>query len=513
MREIELKLEIEPSALPRLARHPRIRASAQGRARTRQLHTVYFDTEDLALARNGLELRIRQADRSFRQTVKAEASERGALFDRVESECAVEGDAPQVDRIPEPALRERVWRTVAGRPLAPVFETHVRRTRRLLREGDDELELCQDVGEVVAGGVRQAICELELEVRQGSPAFAFDLALELLGSVELRPARGSKAARGYALVTGERARPRKAGRIRLDDQALLHEALAAIVTDCLAQIRANEVPAAESVDPEGVHQLRIGVRRLRSALRLFGPLLPRPQVEALNGELRWLAWELGPARDLDVFVEELIGPLARSHPDDPALKTLRDEACGLREEARQQVRAALASARYTRLVLGLGHWLARAAWTDQALSEESARLFLPADTYACELLERLHRKTRRLGRRLADASIEERHRLRIRAKRLRYAAEFFRGLHPGKRARRYLRRLSALQDVLGELNDVATADRVLAELLSRVDPAPVNWHAAGFVAGWKGHTAERRLETVERLWERFEAAGRFWRED
>lgn len=513
MREIELKLEIDPSSLPRLARHPRIRAAAEGRAQTRQLRTVYFDTEDLALARNGVELRIRQLGRSYRQAVKAEASERGALFDRVESECQVEGEVPQIERILDPSLRELVWRVVAGRPLSAVFYTDVRRTRRILKEGDDELELCQDQGEVVAGETRRAICELELEVRQGSPAFAFDLALELLGSIELRPARASKSMRGHALLSGERARPRKARRVELSRQALLHEALASIVSDCLAQIRANEAPASEGVDPEGVHQLRIGVRRLRSALRLFGPLLPLEQVQSLNGELRWLAWELAPARDLDVFVEELIGPLARTHQDDPAIKTLRDEATALRAEARQRVREALDSPRYTRLVLSLGHWLARAAWTDQALSQESARLFLPAESYASELLERLHRKALRLGRRLEGATIEDRHRLRIRLKRLRYAAEFFRSLHPGKRTRRYLSRLSALQDVLGELNDVATADRVLAELLSRVQPAPVHWHAAGFVAGWKAHVAERRLASLENLWDRFEEVGRFWRHE
>jgi inorganic triphosphatase YgiF len=511
LRETELRLEIDPSALARLTRHPRIRDAAEGRAQTRQLHTVYFDTEDLALARNGLELRIRREGRVFHQTVKAESGERGGPFDRVESECPIEAEAPRIDRIGEPSLRELVWRAVAGRPLSPVFETVVRRTRRLLRDGERELELCQDVGELVVGDERHGICELELAVRHGSTAFAFELALELLGTLELRPARASKASRGYALLTGERAGPRKARRVELNRQALLHEVLVAVVRDCLAQIRANELPASEGVDPEGVHQLRIGVRRLRSALRLFGPLLPRPQVTALNGELRWLAWELAPARDLDVFVDELIGPLARSHQDDPALKTLRDEAVALRDEARQRVREALDSPRYTRLVLNLGHWLARAAWTDQPLSEQSARLFLPAEAYASELLERLHRKLLRLGRRLEGASIEERHRLRIRAKRLRYASEFFRSLHPGKRTRRYLGRLSALQDVLGELNDVATADRILAELLSRVEPAPVNWHAAGFVAGWKGHTAERRLATLEQLWDRFEAAGRFWR--
>jgi triphosphatase len=511
LREVELKLEIEPAALARLARHPRIRATTQGRAQTRQLHTVYFDTEDLALARNGLELRVRRAGRTSLQTVKAQARERGALFDRAESECPVAGNEPQIEKLPDPSLRELVRRATAGRPLRPVFEIDVRRTQRRLREGENELLLCQDVGEIFAASQREPICELELEIRQGTPAFAFEVALELQ-SLGMRPSRASKAARGYALLTGERPQPRKARRLKLNRQALLHEVLASIVSDCLAQIRANEVPACEGIDPEGVHQLRVGVRRLRSALRLFQPLLPRHHVRSLNGELRWLASELGPARDLDVFVDELIGPLASAHPDDPALKTLRDEAVALRTESQRRVGEALLSSRYTRLVLQMGHWLARAAWTDQALSEESARLYLPARLYTSELLERMHRKAVRLGRRLEQGSIEERHLLRIRLKRLRYAAEFFRSLYPGRRARRYLERLSQLQDVLGELNDVATADRLLAQLLSRVEPASVNYHAAGFVAGWKGHTAEQRLAQLEALWEPFEASRCFWRD-
>jgi CHAD domain-containing protein len=409
-------------------------------------------------------------------------------------------------------VRDRVWRAAAGGSLRPVFASDIHRTRRILREQENEVELCLDVGEIATDSQRVEVRELELELCQGSSSFPYEIALALSDSDGLRPARESKAERGYTLLTGERPGPQKARPLQLDRKAVLPEVLSAVVTDCLAQVRANEAPALDGTDPEGVHQLRVGVRRLRTALRLFRPLLPREPVRELSAELRWLGRELGPARDLDVFVDELIGPLVRAEGADPALATLRDAAIVWRGECRARARAALLSPRYSRLVLRLGHWLASAAWRDQPLGEQSARLYLPAAVFTSELFDRQHRKIVRMGRRLERASIEERHLLRIRLKRLRYAAEFFRSLYPAKRSRRYIRRLARLQDRLGELNDVAMADRVLAKLLSRVEPAPVNQHAAGFVAGWKASVAERRLSTLGSAWRRFAAAPRFWRD-
>jgi CHAD domain-containing protein len=252
---------------------------------------------------------------------------------------------------------------------------------------------------------------------------------------------------------------------------------------------------------------------MRSALGFFAPALPDPDRDALREELRWLGGELGPARDLDVLATELLDPMLRQRPHDAALACLRGAAEAARGEAHARVRSALGSPRWPRLALETGGWIARRAWREQALGPGSAQLFLPARLYAAGVLERRHRRARKLGRRLAEATAEERHRLRIRLKKLRYAAEFSASLYPGRRARRYARRLADLQDALGHLNDVANAERQLDALLARLGrAAPAGApRAAGFAAGWGARSASAELARLPARWERFADAARFWR--
>jgi triphosphatase len=398
-------------------------------------------------------------------------------------------------------------------PLAPVFEVHLDRTRRLLHEDRAALRCDLDVGEIRSAWGVLPICDVEIAGRGGDPAHSHRLALELLDDVALRPMPRSLAERAAERITGRGPATRKARPVEAPEDAVLEDLLAAVAEGCLAQIVENEPAASLGVDPEGVHQMRVGARRLRSALGFFAPVLPERARTALRDELRWLAGALGPARDLDVFATELLGPLVAARPEDAALARLRDVAEDARGEAHARVREALGDARWPRLALETGAWIARRAWREQALSQASAQLFLPARLYAAGVLERRHRRARQLGRRLAEAATEERHQLRIRLKKLRYAAEFTACLHPGRKAERYARRLSRLQDALGHLNDVANADRQLAALLTRmgaVAPAGAQ-RAAGFAEGWVAHSAHAELARLPARWQRFERAARFWR--
>jgi CHAD domain-containing protein len=255
--------------------------------------------------------------------------------------------------------------------------------------------------------------------------------------------------------------------------------------------------------------MRVGVRRLRSALGLARSCAGPGEVEPLLEDLRWLGQVLGAARDLDVLLDRVLDPLASREGSDPALRRLRDVGLEARAEVQARVLEALGSPRFARLGLALGRWLAREREREEG--DAGAELRQPAREWAAILLERRHRKARRLGRRLGEASSRERHRLRIQTKKLRYAAEFFRSLHPGERAQRYIARLADLQDVLGELNDAATADRLLGALVSRLEPAPLYYHAAGFASGWQAHDAERRGRRLLKLWKAFEGATPFWR--
>jgi inorganic triphosphatase YgiF len=512
-REVELKLEVAPGDLPALKRHRLLHALTQGRATTRQLRSVYFDTPEGDLARRHVALRLRTSGTRWVQTLKTPNNGVAGLFVRGEWEVPVAGDRPDLARIADPLLREELSKELAGKPLEPIFETELRRTRRVLREEGNEL-LCElDVGELRCAAGRLPICELELELREGDPGYLYQLALELLADVTLRPALESKGERGQALLTGAAPGPRKAGALCLDRHASLEDVLAAVWRSCLEQIATNEEPAREGRDPEGVHQMRVGVRRLRSALSLFRPVLPAGATAPVEAELRWLGGSLGPVRDLDVFVESLVEPLLRLREGDASLLHLADEARRTRRLAQQRLREDLSGRRLPRLLLEIGRFVATARWRDQPLSAASSQLFQPARSFGDVLLTRRLEKARRLGERLETLTPAERHRLRIQLKKLRYASEFLRSLYPEKRAARYVERLAALQDVLGEWNDAVIAERLLGDLLGRMGPAAGTdlERAAGFVLGWNARATERHARRLPRLWQKLAATEPFWK--
>ena len=514
-REVELKLELQSSDAARVLDHPAVRRLATGPPETRQLLSVYFDTKDLGLARAGISLRLRHSGGEHVQTVKWGEGAAAGLFERGELEVAATGERPDLYAIPDEALRTRVRAALGGDALEPIFETEMRRTHAALRDGGDAWSLDLDEGEVRAQGARERFCELELELVHGDPARLYELALELCESVELRLGTRSKAERGYALRAGEGPQPAKAPALELPDGASLDTALREVARACLGQIGANLVPAFEGGDPEGVHQMRIGVRRMRSVFSVFRPVLPDERTRALRDDLRWLASELGAVRDLDVFVGELLGPLLGMRGGDAALKRLRAEAEELRDERKDALRRVLHAQRLTKLLLSLGLWIARASWREQALSETSAMLFQPARVFADDVLARLHRRAEKLGRVAADGPPAARHELRITLKKLRYASEFFQSLYGAKDARRYLKRLSGLQDVLGALNDVATAGRVLRELLGRVGPPDADSlaRAVGFIEGFAAREDELSVRDLASQWERFDRTRPFWARD
>ena len=505
---IAIELTLAADAVPRLRRHPLLAALTQGRPRRIRERAVYFDTPDLALARADLALCVRRVGRVAVQTVSQISNARSEVLAPVDTVLA--SDAPDLARIPDPALRAQVAARVAGRSLAPAFEVDVARETRLLREDDNEIGFALEAGELRTARGPVPVCTLALTARSGDPGYPAQLALELLEALPLRFAAAHPAERARGLLLGDGARPRKAEVVEVAPDATLEDLLVAVVGCCLRQIGDNEAAAALGVDPEGVHQLRVGVRRLRSALAFFGPVLPERQRSALREPLAWLGGALGPARDLDVFAAEWLAPVLAARADDVALARLDDEVRAQRSASYERVREALHSDRFPRLVLEIRRWLARCAWRDQPLSAASASLFLPACDYAALRLERRHRKARKHARDVANATPIARHQLRIQLKKLRYAAEFTHALFPGKRADRYARRLAALQDALGVVNDAAVAERVAGDLVQRLGAAPDLERAAGFLAGWAGHAADREIAALPALWKRFEDVGRFW---
>lgn len=443
--EIELKLVVTPDLADALAASGLL----AGAPDVAGLVSTYFDTPDHVLRRRGYSLRIRRSKDRCVQTIKVETAAAAGLFARTEWEQPVTGEAPVLDYT-TPILA--VLGEAAGL-LEPVFEVQVERRSWMVDDDGAKIEVVLDRGEIVAGERRAAICELEFELKAGQPAALFALARRLNALVPMRLGVLSKAERGYDL-TGPIARSFKARPVALAADMTEAQAFEQVVRSCLRQFRLNEALLLADRNVEALHQARVALRRLRCAFAIFKPLVGTGTGPRLREELRWIAGELGLARNLDVLIE-------RAEPGE-----LQDIINSAREQAYDRIDACLQSPRARALMLGLAEWIALGDWHGVGEGEPAGQG--AAREFAVQALDRARRKVRKSGRDVIRASDEARHALRKEAKKLRYAAEFFAGLFPDKREKRrmkkFLAALGTVQDQLGALNDLATTPAVLGQL-------------------------------------------------
>lgn len=437
--EIELKLELSVQAAEIFAQWPPLQDVD---CETAMLHATYFDTPDHRLARHGVSLRIRRSGRRRIQTVKANGRGGAGLFARDEWERPVRGNVPVLDdENPVAALLGD-----AAVDVAPAFEVVVERRRWLVPQDGALIELVLDRGRVRAGERDEPVCEIELELKSGEPAALFALARRIDADVAVRTGVLSKSERGYrlaeALPNAHKAEP-----VMLDSGMTIGDAFGRIAALCLRQYRLNEALLLENYAPAALHQARVAIRRLRTALTLFKPVLRAEDVAGFQGELRWLAHVLGEARDLDVLdIKNMAG---------------RERLEAARGEAHARVLQWLESARVRMLVIDLTQWLADGA----GHSDEAGQPIAP---FAMEQLRKRRRRVGKGGKHMLRLDDEARHDVRKNAKKLRYAAEYFRNLYRRKSARRrykrFIRKLEATQSILGALNDMVTAPATMARI-------------------------------------------------
>ncbi|MBF0373176.1 MAG: CHAD domain-containing protein [Alphaproteobacteria bacterium] len=501
-RETELKLMVEPGRLIRMRDHPAVRAQRLDRPATRRQVTTYFDTPERRLREMGLALRVREMGTRRILGLKDGGDALSGAVSRREWEVDTAGAAPDPALLAQSPFASAFADPAVLAALAPIFRTEV--TRTLLRLGGAgwEVELCLDEGEIKAGDRRAAIAEAEFELKRGDTARLFTLARDLLGDDGAVIGTVSKAERGYALADGRTFGPRKAAASTVTRGMSADDAFRAIARGCLGHLLTNQAPFLDNGDPEALHQMRVASRRLRSALKVFGALVPAASLGPLGDEMRWLAGLLGPARDMDVFVAEIIDPVRTALPDQPALLALRDVFERRRAGFAEQALTAVRTARFARLMLDLGAWIEGGGWHSP---DQPAPLH--ADDFARPVLMRLHRKLRKAGRRLDTLAPAERHRVRILVKKQRYAGEFFAPLWGAKASRRYLGALARLQDVLGEMNDIEVARPHLTPSPAPADLPPLG---AGLVMGWHAARAESLRATMLDAWADWVAADPFW---
>jgi len=310
-----------------------------------------------------------------------------------------------------------------------------------------------------------------------------------------------------------RSEPQRPAPIEIDPDASLGELVDVALRSCLEHLLANRAAARSMDDPEGVHQLRVAVRRTRSALGLFRKVLADERPARLRDELRWLGRALSPARDWDVFCLETLAGVRADCPEEPALRPFCWEAGLRRVEAHGIARTALDDARFADLVVALDRFVRGGAWRLDVPATASRRLDRSARKTAARLLDLRFGEVRLLDRPFPQLSPAELHALRIRVKRLRYATEFLAPLRPGRPARRFTRRLRELQDALGRINDGRVADELVEALLGRLEPdVRVRLErAAGIVSGWSHARAGLERRGIEKKWRRVAGATPFWR--
>jgi len=502
--ELEIKFRLSEGAAARVWRTlPAVRAR-----RRRVIRNTYFDTPDFRLRDARAALRLRRDGRHWRQSLKFENHGGSAMPERIEWEQVVPRGRLALERLPEKEIEARHGLRLAelAERLDAVFTTRFeRRSGELPLPDGTRIEVSLDKGQISAGQRRSALFELELELIEGHAAAMLACAEQLIEPLGLQLEFRSKAQRGYRLATNSSDTPVKASSAAFGPQASVEHAFVQVFRASLAQVEANLRGTATLPDAEYLHQLRVGLRRMRTALRAFRGLVPRLVAEPLLGELRELMPALGSARDWDVLSEILKNVAQAPVAGAPALAPLLRRVALQRARARRAARACVISAAFQRFILHGTAWMERKPWRSEPNGAARPVPDQPVATFANRALTKLEHRAARSARRIDWRDPVARHGLRVRLKRLRYACEFFASCSPRKAARRYLERLEGLQDLLGELNDLAVARRLLAPI-GADECAP----AVGFVQGWLAAREQALMTVLAGAWRALRKTRCFW---
>ena len=301
--------------------------------------------------------------------------------------------------------------------------------------------------------------------------------------------------RSYRLIHGHgNARAVNARRVRLTKRMSVEEAFRATVLECLAQVGGN-APAIRARDSRGVHQIRVGLRRLQMALKSFGEYADTPALKALGKRGRRLAGVFGPARDLDVFADELLPQIPSSFAENESFSALQLALRHARGEAWDDALSEVHNPEF-------GAFLNDVAAIAETLPHNETRI----GKFSGHSLDELYAQVRKRGKRAHGEYDAQTHKLRIALKKLRYAAEFFAPLYPPKKSAKFIKSLKLLLDELGAANDAHGVDEVLKRL---GDGAELRF-AKGVIIGWYAAREKRLTRRAIESWRDFKRLKPFW---
>jgi inorganic triphosphatase YgiF len=498
--ETEIKFAVEKSRKPTV-----VEGMSEGTRQPSAYETIYFDTDDFDLRRHRVELCVRNRDGQVFQRIKTR-QDNGNILGCQSHEIVLSDPEPNLGHaraLLAPNLRDAISRSA----LKPRFRTRFSRISHQFANDSCITRASFDQGCIEATGRSELISEVEFKLKGGRLDSYTQECLSFLAEVPAALLVESKAARGYRLATGELPHAVGAPHLAVPWDLPLPQAILRILRHGFQHFLDNYPAVTLAGEPEGIHQMRVAMRRLLSAIRMFGPVLRLEDTRGLFQALKTLFTQLGEVREADVFIGETLPSLAAAGLGTTLESVLRREIAAFRAAAYQRALDELTSANFARLVVQLNDWiesrnLLKADRPIDALLVERA-----AEDFAVPRIRALHAKLLKQGAKARCGTLDDWHRTRIAAKKLRYAGEpLFQALAPKIDTDRLSKQLSRLQTSLGRLNDLQTITPFLARVRPYVQGrSRRNFEAAEhFCRGWSGAAAASLVDRAEEAMRGFE---------
>jgi CHAD domain-containing protein len=399
---------------------------------------------------------------------------------------------------------------ILGAVLKPRFCTKFSRISDQFANNSCFTQTSFDEGYIVATNRSESICEVEFKLGKGSRSSFTNDCVSFLNRTPAALLTESKAERGYRLALGELPQPVNAPHISIPSTLSLPEAILRILRHSFQHFLDNHPGVTLSGVPESIHQMRVALRRLRSAVRVFGPVLHLEGANVLLEDLKTLFFKLGEVREADVFIGETLPTLTQAGLGARLESVLLREISAFRERAYCGVRGDLTSPEVACLVVQLNEWFESGSWLKADRPIDALLIERSIEEFAAPRIRAMFFKLLRQGYKARLGTLEDWHRARITAKKLKYAGEpLFGSLAPKVDTERLSKQLRRLQNALGRLNDLQTLPLLLARVRPSVRPAGRRSFEAAeqFCRGWSAAAAAFLIGRAEDAMKEFAKIG------
>jgi CHAD domain-containing protein len=496
--QTEIKFAVESGCKPTL-----LEGTGDGARQTSNYETIYFDTDNLDLRRHQLELYVRNRDGRVTQKIKTRAENVQAYQCQ---EILLSDLQPNLAHA-RVLLPPNVRALISPSALKPRFCTRFSRISREFTNDACVTRISFDEGHIEAMGRSESISEVRLKLKGGKLDSYTSKCLSFLAEVPAALLLESKATRGYRLAACELPRAVSAPPFALPWNLPLPEAILGILRHSFKHCLDNYPAVTLSGEPPSIHQMRVAMRRLRSAIRMFSPVLCLDGAKDLFGTLRGVFTKLGEVREADVFVGETLPLITGAGLGEKLEAVLRTEITTFRGGAYREVCGELTSPNFARMIIQLNNWIEGASWLKSDRPIDVLLLERTAEDFAVPRIRALHSKLLKSGSKARSGTLDDWHRTRIAAKKLRYAGEpLFDALAPKIEPAKLSKQLSRLQTSLGRLNDLQTITPFLARVRPNVQGRNRrNFEdAEQFCRGWSGAAVATRVDQAKDAMKGFE---------